>query len=182
MAGSSNNDVPLNEIQGLLDLLDVVKGIDLGEVVKETEQALSAQDRMIRDLKANRHIKRMLKGKGRYKANLHWKTKAARNRKYWNEVGNPRRRARVAETLNTGEGWFVYLTQGWRMHRTEVTLTLDEWLSVIYPLLEGRVPVFRRYNTKKPIALENVLVRDQDSREVIFDGTEYSLRQKGYIL
>lgn len=182
MVGSRKEGIPLDEIEGLMEVLGKINQIDLGKIEIEKEAKLTPQEKMIRDLKANRHIKRMLKGKGRYKANLHWKTKAARNRKYWNEIGNPRRRARIAETLNTGEGWYKYLVDRWRIHRTEVRLTQDEWLSEIYPLLEGRVPIFRRYDTRKPVALDNVLVRDQDTGSVIFDGAEYRLRKLGYCL
>jgi hypothetical protein len=166
----------------LSDLLDQLKGIDLNQTASVMDA--TPVDRLISDLKNNKTVSRALKGKGRYKANLHWKTKAHRRKAYYAEVGAPRRRRKIAEQLTTAEGWFAYLVTGWKIHRTPFTLTLEEWVTQLYPVTVGRgyVPVFQRYNTRRPVSLDNVIVRDAESREVLFDGAEYSLNKLGYTL
>ena len=86
MVGSGEKEEPQECIQELLELselIEQIKRIDLKEVEAEIEASRLPVDRMIRDLKAHKQIARVVKGKGRYKANLHWKTKAAKRRKYY---------------------------------------------------------------------------------------------------
>lgn len=190
--GSTKKPMSPTEALEMAELLEKLKGIDLNKV--ETPAAVDTPvDQMIRNLKNNKTVTRALKGKGRYKANLHWKTKAHKNRKYYAEVGAPRRRARLAELLTTPEGWYEYVVANWKRHRIPYRLTLEEFLEHVYPGMcrntDGtfaerarNVPVFRRYNTRKPMALNNMIVRDMDTGEVLFDSTEYVMKKLGYAL
>lgn len=64
------------------------------------------------------------------------------------------------------------------------TITEEEFTEVIYPCFaeKGRVPIFKRLDTSKGVSLENLHVIDMDTEETLFDGSEYSLRLKGYII
>ena len=94
----------IQELLELSELIEQIKRIDLKEVEAEIEASRLPVDRMIRDLKAHRQIARVVKGKGRYKANLHWKTKAAKRRKYYAMIGAPKRREKLAEMISTPGG------------------------------------------------------------------------------
>lgn len=179
--GTGKKGMSAEDALELAELLGKLKGIDLDAIKAEEETAVT---RLVKDLRNNKTVSRALKGKGRYKANLHWKTKAHKRRAYYAEVGAPRRREKIAEQLTTPEGWYEYLTVGWHRHKVPYRLTLEEWLSTLYPLTVGRgkVPVFKRYNTRRPMALDNVIVRDMDSREVLFDGADWKMQQMGYTL
>ena len=91
----------------------------------------------------------------------------------------------LAKMLTTPEGWWKYLTEGsWKKRGVEVELTYEEFVEHIYPVSVGKglIPVFLRYDSEKPISLENVIVKDTKSRSVVFDGAEYKLRLLGMIL
>jgi hypothetical protein len=64
-----------------------------------------------------------------------------------------------------------------------VELTEEEWNREVEPRI-GRenVPVVFLVDREKPVSLGNILVRDSDSRSLLFDGTEYLMRKLGYIL
>jgi hypothetical protein len=68
------------------------------------------------------------------------------------------------------------------MKKIPIGLTLGEFTEHLYPfILEGKVPTFRRYDTKKGLTLANLIVRDT-SGAVLWDGKEYQLKLAGYIL
>ncbi len=164
-------------LQELLELLDSVSKIDLSVEVPEQQP----NDKLIEALRSNRTIRRGVKGKGLKLKKLHWKTKASRRKNYLHTIHYPRMKARLAEQLTTGEGWYSYLVTGWKRHKQDYRLTREEFLQHIYPRLNGRVPVFYRYSLKKPISLENVYVLGED-RSVLWDGAEYRLIRLGYCL
>jgi hypothetical protein len=142
---------------------------------------MTPNDKLLDALRSNRIIHRGVKGKGRPLKKLHWKTKAARRKNYLHTIHYPRMKDRLAEQLTTGEGWYRYLTAGWRKHKQEYRLTQEEFMEQIYPRLNGRVPVFYRYSLKKPISLDNCYVLGED-RSVLWDGAEYKLERLGYCL
>lgn len=187
MVGSIEKGDDLESVQELLalsSLLDTIGKIDLKEVEAAVEAQLLPVDKMVRDLKAHKQIARVVKGKGRYKANLHWKTKAAKRRKYYAMIGAPKRKERLAEMISTPEGWFDYLTQQDKTRgRNLFKITREEWNEHVAPELKGRLPIIRRYNTRKPVTLENCYIVDQDNpKDVIWEGSEYRMRRLGYIL
>lgn len=168
-------------------LWEKVRTIDLDKAVAERIGKLTPVEKMIEGLEKNRSVKdlrRAIKPK-----KLHYKTKKARIRKqkkvYYQEVAKPRRATRVAEQLKTPEGWWDHLHRtSWNKTGTLVELTFEEYLEHIYtPIIgKGRLPLFFRYDKNKPAGLGNILVRDSETYEVLFDGKEFTLRQLGYIL
>lgn len=181
--GSTKKPMSPEDALELSELLEKIKALD--EVKTAVVQEETALDRLVRDLKNNKTISRALKGKGRYKPKQHWKTKAHKRRAYYAEVGAPKRRARIAEQMMSAEGWYDYIAYNWRRHRIPFDLTLEQWVEEVYPLTagKGRVPVFQRYRTgKHPMGLANMIVRDMDTREVLFDSADYQLKKLGYTL
>jgi hypothetical protein len=185
MVPTNRKEQSPEDIQELLDMtsfLDTLNRIDLGKLESEKEKALKPTDRMIRDLKANKKVSRYLKGKTAPRKKMHWKQKRRNLRNYYHEHAKPRRALRRAELLTTGEGWYKYLREEWRDRKTPVRMTEGEWVREVYPLLEGRLPVIIRYDSSKPIALENIYVVDTDTRAVLFEGKDYELKKLGYCL
>lgn len=168
----------------LAKTLEALEGIDLEQIHKDS---LSDMDRMIEELKNNKAVTRSLKKKTAHvqpNKKLHWKTKRKRRREYYRDVTRYRRLELRGELLSAGsEGWWKYLTTMWHRHKVEVEMTYDQWNEHIWPQLGGKVPVINRYQTRKPITLDNVYVTESDNpKNVLFDGKEYSLRAAGYIL
>lgn len=164
-------------------LLKKLQQIDLSEYAKELERGKDDRTKLVEALKANKAVTRQLAGKGRPKARKkqHWKVARKKKARYNEMVGEPRRKAKLANLLEEG-GWYPYMMESWKKHKTEVSLTKEEWDERIAPLIGGSVPVLRRYDTKKPVTLHNVIVYDSTTRAVLYDGAEESLRENGYIL
>lgn len=150
---------------------------------EEKRNALSPIDRLVEDLKANKDVARKLAGK---KKREHWKRAKRKKREYdknrYREHLKPQRKKELAEKLTTARGWWEYLNRNWRWLKTPVELTEEEWNEVLYPAIYPRVPVFFRYDAKQPIRLDNLVVKDTETREVLFDGKEWLLRKQGYVL
>jgi hypothetical protein len=165
------------------DLIRKLNAIDLDKVQDEKRAALSPMERLVADLGENKDVARRLKGK---RKKTHWKKAKRLKREYdrtrYREVLKPQRKKELAEKLTTAEGWWEYLNRNWRWLKTPVTMTQEEWTEVVWPRLNGRVPVFFRYNTKEPISLANIVVKCTETREVMFDGQEWDMIRMGYVL
>lgn len=192
MGGSGEKGDSQESIQEALDMssfLYRLQSIDLGkleaEIAKQSlaqEKALTAQERMLRDLRANKKISRYLKSRTPRRKKLHWTQKRRNRLNYLRAVAYPKRAAQLADSLETGEGWYKYLCTGWRKKRARIEMTEREWVDEVWPTLEGRLPVIVRYDSKGPISLGNIYVLDSETRAVLFEGTEWRLRKDGYIL
>ena len=165
------------------EILQRIMGIDLNKVELERYEALRPVDKLIEDLKQDKALQRGPKAKGlpRVRKKVHWRTKRRRNREYYHAKTKWKNLEKRAESLKTGEGWYAHVILKWDQ-RGIPHFTLEEWLEVIYPLLEGRVPYFTRYDTGKGYVLDNILVREDKTGDVVFDGKEWLLKKLGYIL
>lgn len=170
----------LDELFRTLALEESLSRIDMGKVEEEREKAKSKLDKHIEALKANRKTDRILKPK---RKKMHTKTRLAKKRKYNREVGTPMRKHRLAVLLEEKGGWYYVCRETWSKKGREVELTEEEWNREVEPGI-GRenVPVVFLVDRGKPVSLGNILVRDSDSRSILFDGTEYLMRKLGYIL
>lgn len=151
-------------------------------------------DAVLDAIKNDKLIVRRLRGKGRPKPRKtrrqlreEAKARRAKTNYYYENKKRPRRAAREAELLGSdrAEGWWSILSrknastwsrkEGW-------DITLEEWKEAIGSSLDTGVPVVLRYNTKKPWTLDNIYLMDTETRNVLWDGKEWSLRKAGYIL
>lgn len=170
-------------------LWEKIKAIDLEKAAAERLEKMTPVERMIEALKEQHGDMRKLRKEINRKKSLHWKTKRKRKRarenKYYHEVLKAKRSLKRAEQLTTPEGWWQHLNKvSWKPMGAKVKMTYEEFVRYFYePYIgKGRLVVFYRYDKKGPISLGNVLVRDNETREVVFDGKEYLMEQAGYVL
>lgn len=113
----------------------------------------------------------------------HWKTKLKVHRDYMRPYMAARYRNVVVPMMKREieEGdWYSYYTRRWKKRGWKFGMTREEWEGNI-EVPEGRVPVVWRLDTKKPISLDNVLVKDRETGVVFFDGHDYALRRIGAV-
>lgn len=167
------------EVAKLLTQLD---DLEIPEAVDER----NPMDRLVDELKQSNAIARRVKQRTAKpkRKKMHWKTARRKKNEYYQNVARYRRLELKGELLEEGPaGWWTYLTRLWKRHKVPVEMTEQEWTEVIWPTLEGRVPVIHRYQPNKPISLGNVYVTESENhKNVLFDGKEHALRAAGYIL
>jgi hypothetical protein len=182
---SEAGGLSMEDVRELTELYEKIKAIDLDKAVEERVASRTPVEQLVEDLKANvPNARRALA-----KPKPHYHTVRAKKRKhhrdYVREVYRPRRKAALAEKLSTPEGWWEYLNIAWdKRPDVKVELTYDEFVEYIYPVTAGVGLVFvvLRYDTNKPVRLDNIYIKDTKSRRVLFDGKEHVLRSLGYII
>lgn len=115
------------------------------------------------------------------------KRRAAKNRKRkqknkeqqrWRRNWNKRMLEKAVEG-----NWYPYLEGRWRRRKRPLAFSEEEWLSFVQPCIpDGCVIELRRYDTSKPTTLDNIVVYDNSNGDVLFDGSEWYLKQQGYTL
>ncbi|HEY9818748.1 MAG TPA: hypothetical protein V6D20_23515 [Candidatus Obscuribacterales bacterium] len=194
-------DVPIEgeEAVELIELLALLRGMKLEEETSQStidgsREAATPLDGLVAELKNNRVLRRKLTSKHVVRAKkpaVHWKKAKRLRRERYQDVLKPQRNAKKASSLTTPEGWWKEASLNWRKNAMKgressipPTITEEEFTEVIYPCFaeKGRVPIFKRLDTSKGVSLENLHVIDMDTEETLFDGSEYSLRLKGYII
>ena len=171
----------------LLELIESLRSIELPKEVElsEVDRYFSERERIRIEGKVRGARARKKKGGVRTKRDkLHWATKKRLAREAYRERSAPRF-LRKERQLVDNEGWYPIVTRGWREQGLDVQLTREEWDEHIQPILKekGLVPFMKRYKTSDPvIRLDNIMIYSKTSKKPIFDGAEWSLRDKGYIL
>lgn len=120
---------------------------------------------------------RIAAGKKRAKKNKARKRKnkeQQRWRRNWNK--------RMLEEAQQGN-WYPYLEGRWRRRKRPLAFSEAEWLEHVQPSIpDGCVIELRRYDTEKLITLDNIVVYNNANGDVLFDGSEWKMRQDGHIL
>ena len=112
---------------------------------------------------------------GKKRKQLNAKRRRARE---WKRRNDARIRAEKIEAIPL-EGRWPWLKE---RHGKLLLISREEWdENVELALGESWIEV-RRYDTSKPLSLENIYVLDMDSQELLWDGAEHRLRELGYIL
>jgi hypothetical protein len=114
----------------------------------------------------------------------HWKTKRRKHREYmqpymakrYRELIKPRR----AKAASEGDWYEVYLME-WKKRGHKVELPRGVWDERVGPRIGDRVPVIFRLDTRKPVSAYNILVRDSETKEILYDGHEEQLRDLGAV-
>lgn len=166
-----------DEALELSDLLEKIGRIDLGKLA---EERVDPMDRLVKEMEKDGGLSRKKVRTSPKIKKQHWATRRKKRRQYHREKVVPRKKARLAQQLKTPEGWYPYITRKWK-ERDLGFFTLDQWVGIIWPCLGGRVPVFGRYDRRKGFTLENTVVRDDRTGDVLFDGIEYRMYNLGYI-
>lgn len=171
-------------LQALLDTIAKVDQIDLQQLDAAVEARRSKIDRftelMEKGVKQNRKPKKNGRPYNNGKSRQHWRTRRKYLKDYHQKVRAPKNRAKALAALRE-KGWYGYMCIGWRKRKIPVEVTLEEWTETI-GTIENVVPYVERYDTSKGISFENILIRDRDTGETVFDGKEHYLKQSGCIL
>lgn len=170
------------DILALNRLNDALASMTLEDILAKKEEGKSDVDKAIERLKAGGTLNRAIRKVKLPRKRQHWRAARRKRRQYYEAVAEPRRRSKVAEQIKTAEGWWEYLTYHWKIRKQKVDMTFEEWESALYPAVAGSVFVLQRYDSKLPIALDNVYAVRTANGEVLFDGKEWKLRELGYIL
>lgn len=185
MSGTPTKDLGPDELLEMLSLMEKLKTPAPRVEVKEPVVEVLSLDRLKGELDSvggKGALTRAVRG-GRRKA--HWKERKRKQRERmrpymaqkYKEATMPRRK-RLAEE---GKWWDYYLME-WKKRGYKVEATEEQWLEYVQPTFtEQSVPVVFRFNTAKPIRLENLMIRDTETKTVLFDGQDWMLRQLGAI-
>lgn len=121
---------------------------------------------------------RVAEGKRRKKANATRKRNNARQarwRRNWKE-------RQLTKALEQGD-WFDYIRRRWVDQRRKWVIEKEEWDMYVLPCIEAGVDIqMRRYDTKAPTSLENIVVYNASTGAVLFDGQEHKMRVLGFAL
>lgn len=172
-------------LQALLDTIAKIDQIDLAELDIAVEAKRTQLDRKIAELEKGVLTGRKAKKRpGRPFNNgrnrQHWRTRKKYLKEYHRTVRAPKNlRARL--DLLRKDGWWGVMQKSWKRRRIPIEVTKEEWEETV-GTLEEYIPYVQRLDTRLGIRLDNVLVKDRDSGEVLFDGGLYSLRQSGQII
>lgn len=112
----------------------------------------------------------------------HWKAKKKRIREYKREYMNRRYKMLIGprrKKLAADGSWYEYYLGEWKKRGFQVELPQAEWDEVVRPLIGDRIPTVVRLNTGKPVALYNLIIKDSETKETIFDGTDWMLNKLG---
>lgn len=191
MKPESLQDLTPDEVVRFMEIQRLLQGLDLDALEKERKARETPRERVLARLGMQASKKQMTQIKKRKpgRPKLHWKQKKRKHREYmrkymaerYHEVAKPRRAAARKACLE-GNDWYGYLMIGWRHHQKKVELTKEEWDRAIARRIGESIPVVLRYNANEPISLYNILVKDSDTRSVLFDGKEQALIDGGYVV
>ncbi len=170
-------------VLSLQDEWEALQKIDLGKLAEEKEARKTKIERIIEDVSLGKKLERRVGKKQEKKIGrpkLHWKTRIARRaatkRKYYQNTWKPRRAAETAEMLSTPEGWYKHITKWWKGEMFGLT----QWKRYLWPRLEGKVPVFKRVDTKKGWTLDNVVMYESGTRNMLYCPEDLKLLKLGH--
>lgn len=169
------------EAELLLEKLRVASMFKDMNLVEEALNKLQTEaKKAAEDIREGKKLTRAMRRQPTAKRKLHWKTKKRKAREYYREYRVPRLRERRAALLE-GESWAL-VEDYWKRKKLPYTITQQEWMDNVEEYVHGLVFYVNRYDTKKPISLDNIIVRQTRTGAVLFDGAECKLKQLGYIL
>lgn len=184
----STDKEALNKLLGDVRVLDVLAAIDIQELLGHVPSG----DRLEENMRKNGgRLRRLQSGKrkGPDKRELKRRAKARRMReaKYARDVKIPRRTQWTLTKIREegAGGWWDLIRRkgatswsekpGWRIGK-------EEFVKAVGNSLDGSLPVVGRYDTARLWTLDNIIIRDSETRAVLFDGKEHKLKSLGYCL
>lgn len=153
----------------LQSVWEAIQGIDLQELEKEKEARKTDVQKLLDNVKLGKALERKFGQKKKIgRPKLHWKTKAKRRRetksRYYQNTWKPRRQAELVEELTTWQGWYKHITKYWKGEM----MGPRQWKEHLWPRLNGKVPVFKRDDTKKGWTLDNVVMYESGTRNILW--------------
>ena len=172
------------EVTRVLERINKLSQVQVEEVIRregtpleQYVRALEDDDKQLRkELQFKRKKTELQRKTGRKKQ--HWKTAQKKEREYHVRVRGPRRRAKMAREIAEG-GWWPRVRTNWVGNGLDIHMSEDEWVEYIQPRVGDRLPTVWRIDTSKGISLGNIVVKDRETGELLYDGAEYQLYQQG---
>ena len=174
-------DLTPDELLKMLEGLDKIKNWE-----PEAEPVESVDtEQLARKLDAQGTKLAITKAKAGKRKKAHWKIKQRKQRermrpymarKYREEL-MPRRK-KLAED---GMRWEYYVME-WKKRGLKIETNREEWEAEVADRIgKDNVPMIFRFNTAKPVRLDNLMIKDVDTKEVLFDGQEWMLKKLGAV-
>lgn len=178
----------LKDAKALGELLDALAKIEAQEEgLGERIEHLLPVEKYVLDYQTSMALERKIKKRARRKPGrpkLHWKEKKRREREqrasWYRKHQKPRDMEATLKSVE--EGWYERVRLNWRKSKVPFRIEREEWEEKVAPLLEGKVPLVCRIRTKENVVLDNIVVYDRATGEVLFDGSEFRLTRLGYSL
>lgn len=160
-----------------LELDAAIRGIEL-PAPTELEEALDSLKKQGQIItKSGRMDGRRLAGKKRAKKNAQRKAHCVRQQRWerkWKERG-------IKQAMDGN--YFEYISRRWKKKQRQWLISEAEWLEYVQPSIPTDCFIdVRRYETNKPTTLDNIVVFNSATGDVLFDGAEWYLKQQGYTL
>lgn len=164
------------------DLVRMIRGL---EAIKKLELPAVQPDLLIDRLESQGTKAAMTKAKKPRRKRDHWKTKQRKQRermrpymaKKYREELMPRRKRLAEDGM-----WWEYYVMEWKKRGLKIEVSRDEWESEVAGCIgQENVPMIFRFNTAKPVRLENIIIKDVDTKQVLFDGQEWMLKKLGAV-
>lgn len=197
---SKTTDEANNELLKLNELLSAIKRIDLEELHEAVADARRPIDSVIENLRSeDRKVKRVIKKKKTRKTKhdprgirggkMHHLTRRRNRLEYRRNHEYGKAKVNLAKLVEKG-GWYDLYAARWKRRGAKRvpkgTITREEWNQYVEPHLSykrgGTQPIVSRLDTSKGFSLENILVADRRTGEVLFDGTDFALSRLGDVL
>lgn len=161
--------------------IEAILSIDLSALAQEKEARKTSIEKLVEDVKLGNKLKRQFgKKKPIGRPKLHWKTREARRKqtkaKYYQNTWKPRRQQETAELLTSAEGWYKHITKYWKGEMFGLT----QWKRWLWPRLNGKVPVFKREDTKKGWTLDNVVMYESGTKNILYCPEDMALIKLGH--
>lgn len=176
--GDHMKDMTPEEMLRMLEGLDMI--MSLPDDLPEVEPA--GLVRKMEQQSTKLALTKAAKG-GRRKQ--HWKVRQKKQRermrpymaKKYREELMPRRKKLAEDGM-----WWDYYVMEWKKRCLKIEVTEEEWNTEVAPhILPEHVPIVFRFNTGKPIRLDNLMIKDTDTKTVLFDGQEWMLKKLGAV-
>lgn len=151
-------------------------------VEEALEKSRSDSERMANDILAGKKVTRALtRQKTAKRRKPHWKTSKKKARDHYLMHVAPKNAAKREALLREGDSWEL-IREYWHRKGIDTSVTESEWREHLSPVLDGQVFWISRYDTKLPMSLSNLIVRQTKTGKVLWDGAEFELRSLGYML
>lgn len=163
----------------MLEGLERIRLMDVPDVLPSVDK-----ERLVVQLDSKGAKTAMTQAK-RARKKAHWKERKRKQRermrpymaRKYREEQLPRRKKLAEDGM-----WWEYYVMEWRKRGLKIETSRDEWDSEVADKIgKDNVPIIFRFNTAKPVRLDNLMIKDADTKQVLFDGQEWLLRKLGAI-
>lgn len=162
------------------DLLRMLEGLEKIRALPDDLPAINPES-LVSKLEQQSTKLALTKASKPRRQKQHWKIRQKKQRermrpymarKYREEL-MPRRKKLAEDGM-----WWEYYVMEWKKRSLKIEVSREEWEAEVAPRIgHEHVPIIFRFNTAKPVRLDNLMIKDTDTKEVLFDGQEWMLKK-----